>query len=143
MASPLHNAGGSNGQQEVEPATPAPSRLDFLVDENLPRQLVQRLRADGYAVEHVTGVGLRGRPDADVYSFAQAQGATLITADGGFGNLLEYPPPHAGIVIVRVPDTLAIAHRIEVIATGLAGLAGQPRQDALITIEAGRVRVRR
>jgi predicted nuclease of predicted toxin-antitoxin system len=114
-----------------------------LVDENLPRQLVARLRADGYTAEHVTGVGLRGRPDADVYAFSQALGATLITADAGFGNLLEYPPPHAGIVIVRVPDTLSIGQRVDAVASGLASLAGQQRRDALITIEVGRVRVRR
>jgi predicted nuclease of predicted toxin-antitoxin system len=115
----------------------------FLVDENLPRELAVQLQAAGYVAEHVVDVGLRGHSDADVYAYAQAEGATLVTIDTGFGNLLQYPPPHAGIVVVRLPDALSITRRLEMIANGLAVLAGQPLENTLVMIEVGRVRVRR
>ena len=114
-----------------------------MVDENLPRELAVQLQAAGYVAEHVVDVGLRGHSDAEVYAYAQAQGATLVTIDTGFGNLLQYPPPHAGIVVVRLPDALSITRRLEMIANGLAVLAGQPLENTLVTIEVGRVRVRR
>lgn len=115
----------------------------FLIDENLPRDLAERLRAAGHSAEHVIEAGLRGQPDPAVYTYAQVQGDTIITADLGFGNLLQYQPPHAGIVVVRLPDRLAIGQRLHIIADGLALLAGQSLENALVTIEVRRVRVRR
>jgi hypothetical protein len=38
---------------------------------------------------------------------------------------------------------LSITERLEIIANSLAVLAGQPLENTLVTIEAGRVRVRR
>jgi len=115
----------------------------FLADENLPRDLVVRLSVAGCAATHVIDVGLRGQPDDIVYAHAQANGDTLITTDLGFGNPLRYPPPYTGIVVARLPDTFSIGRRLQVIMDGLALLAGQPLADALVMIEAGRVRVRR
>jgi predicted nuclease of predicted toxin-antitoxin system len=115
----------------------------FLVDENLPRDLAERLRAAGYAAEHVVDVGLRGRSDPEVYAHAQAHGETLVTIDLGFGNVLLYPAPHAGIVVARLPETLPIVQRLELIVDALATLTGQPLEGALVTVEVGRVRVRR
>jgi predicted nuclease of predicted toxin-antitoxin system len=68
-----------------------------LVDENLPRELAARLHAAGYVAEHVIDAGLRGHSDAEVYAYAQAEGATLITIDTGFGNLLQYPSLGLGV----------------------------------------------
>ena len=53
----------------------------FLVDENLPARLTDYLRAEGYVAEHTYEVGLRTRPDQDVFAYARTEGATLITQD--------------------------------------------------------------
>jgi hypothetical protein len=42
-----------------------------------------------------------------------------------------------------LPDALSITRRLEMIANGLAVLAGQPLENTLVMIEVGRVRVRR
>lgn len=115
----------------------------FLVDENLPRLLATRLHAAGYQAEDVRDVGLGTHPDADVWRYAQAQARTLITQDGDFADIRAYPAPHAGIVIVDLPDRLSITVRIQLILDGLASLAGQSLADAVATISPGRVRVRR
>ena len=88
MSSPTddNSTGEGDGSQQAPPA------WRFLVDENLPRELAVQLQAAGYVAEHVVDVGLRGHSDAEVYAYAQAEGATLITLDTGFGNLLQYPP---------------------------------------------------
>jgi predicted nuclease of predicted toxin-antitoxin system len=134
---------GDNSTGEGDGSEQAPVGWRFLVDENLPRELVVQLQAAGYVAEHVVDVGLRGHSDAEVYAYAQAEGAALVTIDTGFGNLLQYPPPHAGIVVVRLPDALSITRRLEMIANGLAVLAGQPLENTLVTIEVNILDARR
>jgi predicted nuclease of predicted toxin-antitoxin system len=51
--------------------------LNFLVDEDLPRSLPQRLRLTGFAAEDVREVGLRGHTDDEVLRYAVAHGLTL------------------------------------------------------------------
>src|SRR5579859_6994159 len=60
----------------MPPGSPA-SRWRFLVDENLPERLTGQSRAEGYTAEHVYEVGLRTRPDAEVYAYALSVRATL------------------------------------------------------------------
>lgn len=139
MPSQEHETGDEERTEHVS----SPSEWRFLIDENLPHDLAVSLNAMDYVAEHVVDMGLRGQPDAAVYAYAQTHQTTLITADLGFGNALRYPPPHAGIVVVRVPDTLSIAQRLQVIVDGLGLLAGQSFKDTLVTIEIGHVRVRR
>lgn len=115
----------------------------FLVDENMPRVLVARLQAAGYMAEDVRDVGLATRPDNEVWAYAQAHSATVLTRDKDFADIRAYPPPHAGIVIADVPDVITVATFIQLILDGLASLAGQSLANAVVTIAPGRVRVRR
>lgn len=57
-------------------------------DENTSRTLVTRLRARGYAAEHVYEAGLQGQPDSAVFAYAQARQQAIITADLGFANII-------------------------------------------------------
>lgn len=115
----------------------------FLVDENLPRSLVPDLIALGHVAEHVYDIGMAGTKDPAVYAYAQAQQATIITGDKDFGNIRVYPPPHAGLIVVEVPDTMPPDARKRIIVRQLATLAGQSLANTLVIIEAHRVRVRR
>jgi len=114
-----------------------------LVDENLPRLFAACLRAVGYQAEDVRDVGLGTHPDADVWSYAQAHTRTLVTQDNDFADIRAYPAPHAGIVMVDLPDRLSIAVRMQLILDGLASLAGQSLANAVVTISLGHVRVHR
>ncbi|HEY7833303.1 MAG TPA: DUF5615 family PIN-like protein [Ktedonobacterales bacterium] len=115
----------------------------FLVDENLPMLLVQQLQAAGYFAEHVRAVGLGTHPDPDVWAYAQVHQETLITHDEDFADIRHYPPPHAGIVMVDVPNRLTVATRVKIILDGLAQLTGRSLENAIVTIAPAQVRVRR
>lgn len=121
----------------------APGVRRFLVDENLPQSLADWLEAAGHDAQHVYEAGLHGHPDAAVYAYAHEHGQIIITSDVGLGNVRQYPPPHRGIVLVRLPDTVSIEARIRVIVDGLDTLGDVSFEDAVVTIEAGRVRIRR
>ena len=123
-------------------SAPAPA-WRFLVDENLPRSLVSDLGALGHTASHVYDLGMGGAKDPIVWARAQIGTWTIITGDKDFATILAYPPPHAGIIVVEVPDTMPPDHRKQLILRQLATMAGQSLADTLVILEPGRVRIRR
>jgi predicted nuclease of predicted toxin-antitoxin system len=116
----------------------------FLVDEDMPRSAARTLREAGYLIDDVRDVGLRGHTDQEVFAYAQANSAILISADKGFANLFVFPPAsHAGIIVVRVPDTLPTAMVNEELLRALSSLVGTDLAHTLVVIEPGRARIRR
>lgn len=113
------------------------------LDENLPTDIAEALRAHGHDVETVIGEGLTGSPDAQVVSAAGREGRILMTLDRGMADIRAYPPgSHPGIVVFRLDDQAAPAlmATVESFAANhdLADLAG------CITIVRGHlVRIRR
>lgn len=115
----------------------------FLVDEDLPRSTAVALRRAGHRASDVRDVGLRGRSDREVFAFAQAQGAVLVSADKGFANVLAFPPgTHNGLIVVRVPNELPTRLLNEELLRSLADLAGEDLKGVLVIVEVGRTRLR-
>lgn len=78
--------------------------MKFLVDEDLPRSVAPLIRELGHAAEDVRDVGLRGTPDSKIAAYAQTHQLCLVTADGGFANIRNYPPSeYAGFVVLELP----------------------------------------
>jgi predicted nuclease of predicted toxin-antitoxin system len=61
--------------------------LNFLADENLDRQIVERLRQDGYTVWYIPEME-PGISDDEVLDLANQEGALLLTSDKDFGELV-------------------------------------------------------
>lgn len=116
----------------------------LLVDEDLPRSTARALRQAGHEAEDVRDVGLQGHSDGDVFARAQAIEATLVTADLGFSNIINFPPgTHAGIIVVRVPDILPSATLNAELLRALNDLPDADRRGSLVIVELGRIRIRR
>jgi len=116
----------------------------FLIDEDMPRSTTVVLRQAGHSVEDVRDVGLRGRTDQEVFQYAQAQGAVLLTAGKGFSNIVRFPlGTHAGILVVRVPDELPTQTINHEVLRALEDLEGEDLAGLLMIVEVGRTRVRR
>lgn len=116
----------------------------FLIDEDMPRSTAVILRQAGYQAEDVRDVGLRGHTDEEIFAYAQAHGATLITADKGFTNILQFPPgTHAGIIVLRVPNELPTDEVNRELLRALADVEGENLHGLLIIVEVGRTRIRR
>jgi predicted nuclease of predicted toxin-antitoxin system len=116
-----------------------------LVDENLPMLLVRQLIAAGHTALHARDVGLGHVDDTVVFAYAQQHDLSIITIDKGLSNILQYPPPHAGIVSVRLPEQVPIAERVRLILAGLNDVAAQgitTLANLIVIVMPGRVRVR-
>jgi predicted nuclease of predicted toxin-antitoxin system len=116
----------------------------FLIDEDVPRSTASSLRTKGHHVEDVRDVGLRGRSDPEVFTYAQECKATLVTCDKGFTNLLRFPVgSHFGIIVLRVPDEVPPAKLNQALLSALDQLGEEPLTGCLVVVEISRIRVRR
>lgn len=115
-----------------------------LIDEDLPRSLAPALREAGFDTQDVRDIGLRGRPDAEVFARAQAEGRVLLTADLGFANALAFPAgSHAGIAVARLPNEMPAVDVTLTILKALRDLADEELAGAIVIVELHRTRIRR
>ena len=76
------------------------------LDENLPHSVAPRLAALGFDVDTVLDENLGGRDDDTVWAAAQAEQRFLVTQDLDFSDARRFVPgTHAGVLIVRLPDS--------------------------------------
>lgn len=79
--------------------------MNLLIDENMPRSLAGELAALGFNAQDMRDIGLRGRPDEEVFQLAVAIDAIIITRDRGFTYEKNWPLDFtAGVIFVNLPD---------------------------------------
>ena len=67
----------------------------------MPRKILTSLRREGFNATRVYDAGLRTRPDTAIFAYARAYHMTIITFDTDYLNQAAFPPPHAGILVLR------------------------------------------
>ena|SRR5438128_1391612 len=67
----------------------------------MPRRLLSVLRAAGYSATRVLDEGLGSQPDTTIFAYARAHQMTIITFDTDYVSRTKFPPPHAGILVLR------------------------------------------
>lgn len=80
--------------------------MKFKLDENLPSELREDLRALGHEAETVVDEGLTGAPDSVILARVRSERRVLITMDKGIADVRAYPPgDYSGIVLLRPLST--------------------------------------
>ena len=99
----------------------------FLLDENVPRKILTSLRREGFNAARVYDVGLRSQPDTAIFAYARVYQMTIITFDTDYLNKAIFPPPHAGIIVLRsFPRDISVN---ELASTVLKAVAQLSRLD--------------
>ena len=76
------------------------------LDENIAASVAPRPAALGFDVDTVLAEQLGGHNDAEVWTAAQAERRLLVTQDLDFSDVRQFRPgTHAGVLIVRLPDS--------------------------------------
>lgn len=121
-----------------------PKPFAVLLDQNVPRAVTTWLRElrPPWDVYHATEVGLAGRSDREVFDWAQARQAIIITFDEDFADRRSFPVGvHYGVVRLRVWPTT-----IEETQDALERLLGEvpisELSGALVIVGPTRIRVR-
>lgn len=112
----------------------------LLLDENLPKSLWKALRAAGYPTARLVDEGLRGRPDSVIFRQVRSR-ATIITRDKDFLKTDQFPPPHSGIIVVRLHNKTPVAEVVREVLNALATLKEQDLINKVFVVEPGQVRL--
>lgn len=59
----------------------------FLVDEQLPRLLAERIRRAGYGAEHVRDIGRGGQEDVQIWQYASVRQLAVLSKDADFADM--------------------------------------------------------
>ena len=117
---------------------------DFYLDENTPKLLADELIKLGHNVIRICKTQLRGKSDQEIFSFVQVKKGVIISADMGFGNILQYPlKDHSGIIIINYPNEVPAYIITREFMKGLKGIKDNDYKHNLIIMEPGRIRIRR
>ena len=116
--------------------------MKLLVDMNLSPRWAEVLRAAGHEATHWSDIGEVTASDAHIMAAAADQGAVVLTNDLDFGTILA-ARGHAGPSVIQLraadlrPEALG-----DLLLAAITQLAEELRDGALVTIDAGRTRVR-
>lgn len=115
--------------------------MNFLADESVVRQIVERLRHDGHQVRYVAEME-PGISDEIVLDLANRERSLLITADKDFGELVFLQRHLMSGVILNRLTALSPTSKAKVIASALYK-HGAALDQAFTVIMAGAIRIRK
>ncbi len=96
-----------------------------------------------WKVIHVNHVGLAGKPDSEVYSWACVNQAIIVTFDEDFADARFYPlGSHHGVVRLRVWPT-TIEETKAALGRLLSTVPEDDWRESLIIIHQNKIRIRR
>jgi len=76
----------------------------------MPRSLALQIATLGFNVQDVRDIGLKGRPDNEVFDAAIVADAIIITRDRGFAIEKSWPENFTGgVIFVNLPDNTPVS----------------------------------
>lgn len=116
--------------------------MKFKVDENLPEEVSQLLRQNGYDAHSVIQQNLSGHPDENIARVCQSERRTIITLDLDFADIRTYPPEnYEGIIVLR-PHNQSIPSILQLCTQLIPRLQSEPLIKHLWIAEPDSLRIR-
>jgi len=116
--------------------------MKFKIDENLPVETADLLRAADHDATTVVDQGLRGEDDVRIIEACLREGRTLVTLDLDFADVRTYPPQRfPGLMVLRVRRQDK-RHLLAVFRRVIPLMEREPVRHHLWIIEEARVRIR-
>ena len=116
----------------------------FLLDEDLPRSAGPLARRCGFESVDVREVGLRGKKDALIASYALEHRLCILTGDFDFSDIRNYPPRlYHGIVVFWIPSNASATYILGLIEGFLNNRSiSEEMEGKLAIVEPTRIRIR-
>lgn len=116
--------------------------MKFKIDENLPVEVAERLRQEGYDALSVYEQYLGGSPDSDLASICQEEKRAIITLDTDFANIRTYSPKQFfGLIVLRLRRQDKF-HVLKILERLIPKLASEAIEHHLWIVEETRIRIR-
>jgi len=117
--------------------------MKLLLDQGLPRSAAHLLREAGIDTVHVGEIGYATADDTAVLQRGRDEGRTIITLDADFHALLALSGATTPSVIRIRIEGLSGPKAADLMQAVLACCADDVNQGAIITVQPGRIRIRR
>ena len=115
--------------------------MNFVADEGVDRQVVDRLRADGHTVWWTAEMA-PGISDDEVLDHCNREASLLLTADKDFGELVyRLGRVVRGVVLVRLSG-VSTPLKAEIVSSALAK-RGEQLSGSFPVISPGQIRIRK
>jgi hypothetical protein len=115
--------------------------MRFKLDQNLDRMTAEPLIEAGHDLKTAEEQSLQRTDDPTIAALCKAEGRCLITADVGFGQIIDYPPDqYAGLIVLSHPRPTRSAMRALVEQIRVACAEESP-VGRLWIVEPGRIRI--
>jgi hypothetical protein len=115
--------------------------MRFKLDQNLDRMIAEPLIEAGHDLKTAEEQSLQRADDPTIAALCKAEGRCLITADVGFGQIIDYPPDqYAGLIVLSHPRPTRSAMRALVEQIRVACAEESP-VGRLWIVEPGRIRI--
>jgi predicted nuclease of predicted toxin-antitoxin system len=113
------------------------------VDEDLPRQIAEELKARGHDAATVQEQGWQGTPNDVLWQRVQDERRFLMTADKGVADLRrQVPGTHAGVILLRSQEESRRAY-VELAAMAIERLKLDDIAGAIVVVTSRGIRIRR
>ncbi|MBI4154923.1 DUF5615 family PIN-like protein [Candidatus Woesearchaeota archaeon] len=117
-------------------------KLKFLVDQNVSSATTKFLRKLNLEVEDVRDVGLKGRPDEEVYEYAKRNNLIIITFDHEFAFNFINKKDLEGLIILRIHPQILESVNIH-LKEFFEKAKDETIKKRIVIIEKGRFRIRK
>ena len=116
--------------------------MRFKIDENLPVEMAEELRAAGYEAATVGDQRLIGTNDRHLSEVCKIEDRILVTLDLDFADIRTYPPDeYPGLIVLR-PIRQDKPHVLDVFRRTLKAVGHEPLEGRLWIVEEKRIRIR-
>lgn len=116
--------------------------MKFKVDENLPVELAEELRASGHDAVTVAEQQLTGSTDPTLSEICKSETRVLVTLDLDFADIRTYSPEdHPGLIVMRLARQDKL-HTLHVFRSVLEMIEREPLEGQLWIVEERRIRIR-
>lgn len=112
------------------------------LDESMPIEAAELLRAAGWECDTVYDEQLSGHPDTEIAGACQSEARVLFTLDLDFSDIRTFPPAdYLGLVVLRPVDPSRRAV-LQLLQRTLPVLREQWAENRLWIVEPSRIRTR-
>lgn len=116
--------------------------MRFKIDENLPVELAEELRASGHEAATVDDQRLFGTSDRHLSEVCKTEGRIFVTLDLDFADIRTYPPDeYPGLIVLRLARQDK-PHVLDVFRRTLKAVGNEPLEGRLWIVEEKRIRIR-
>jgi predicted nuclease of predicted toxin-antitoxin system len=117
--------------------------LRFLIDNALPYHLASLLQESSHDAVHVREYGMQKATDEEIFTRAQIEKRTILSADTDFGTLLASKKSDLpSCILFRDPDLAKAEDYYKAIIAVCEATSSEIETGCLIVVRKGRLRLR-